>query len=1009
MRNLKKFLALVLAMMMVMSLMLTVNATSFEDDDKVETKFAEAVDVLTGIGIIKGFDNDGVTTFDPQGKVTRAQMAAFVYRIATNDAEEKQAHLYAGSGTRFTDVAEGAWYDGVVGYCADREIIVGYGDGTFRPWQEVTGTEALVMILRAVGYDQGKEFQGSAWAVNAYSRANDLKLLVNVDNTNYKSTLSDVATRELVAELLFQAGRKPTVTWTQALGYNDGSSTLLGPGTPNKSLLVKNYGLASMTGIIVGNQATGEKVTKLGVELSLTKEAGKITGTTASGVSYLTATSTDDLTAETKANASISFNLKTGLDQFGHKVDVWYKDGTNDPTKPLQVGEDAAGTKGTAIDDVYGTVYCARSLGTTSAVVYSDGVDLEVTATDTDLGKAIDNAGFTIGDKVNVSDGFDPIIEADKGDDVPVTHGDSDLYLLVSNGGGKLDLIVSMSIGVWDVQAVNNYSKPKSVTIDAGKDLTTASSDVTIQRSVKSTPVNTDHILVYGEDAISVGATMVVNKIYGTNRTKATGSVANVDMDAAAFFYGLDKITEEKTGTITAINGGKVTIRTDDGVETIEQSPLWNLAAANTIYNGSNALLLIGNTLTFVLDGNGEYLGVSKASNEPIMGAYGYWTQTGISGIKYFIQGVTRDGTVMNEEIDLATYQALFTTPAGDGEDANRNNKLPFLATKVGGDSSTSLTVVPKATASIGYDDYIVGEDKTTTSGSAGWEEFATDNNAKTTLVKGQTSFIESVGGVANTKVFLTDQTVYHVVTGYGDDLKVEHFTGLDDLLQGHDSISFNGYYFLAEDDTEHAVSMNNIVEEALLVNVKRVSPSSFYFNKDQSAATNSIDEKTADGKAVQLEMYEAGKNEAGSILVSMLDLSAGAGSKSTTGNAQQTTANKFYLASTDSSGYLELVEQKEGAKGYVYYSNGSNGELVNAGTAFGEISFLNESNDTVTLNAKDATVIDVATGAKDRGITDYASLRTAAEENKLEVAVLLTAAGGDTAAVIYVYNCTAR
>ena len=35
MRNLKKFLALVLAMMMTLSLMVTVNASSFKDDDDI--------------------------------------------------------------------------------------------------------------------------------------------------------------------------------------------------------------------------------------------------------------------------------------------------------------------------------------------------------------------------------------------------------------------------------------------------------------------------------------------------------------------------------------------------------------------------------------------------------------------------------------------------------------------------------------------------------------------------------------------------------------------------------------------------------------------------------------------------------------------------------------------------------------------------------------------------------------------------------------------------------------
>ena len=50
MRNLKKFLALVLAMMMAFSLMVTANAAilkDYADSSSVESKYATAVDILT--------------------------------------------------------------------------------------------------------------------------------------------------------------------------------------------------------------------------------------------------------------------------------------------------------------------------------------------------------------------------------------------------------------------------------------------------------------------------------------------------------------------------------------------------------------------------------------------------------------------------------------------------------------------------------------------------------------------------------------------------------------------------------------------------------------------------------------------------------------------------------------------------------------------------------------------------------------------------------------------------
>ena len=135
MRNLKKFLALVLAMMMTLSLMVTVNAKNveFDDGESVNDAFIDDLTVLAGMGVIQGMD-DG--SFAPQSTVTRAQMAAIVYRLRTGDASadpeyKDKSNMYAGYGD-FKDVKDTSWYAGYVGYCANAGIIIGDGDGNFR-------------------------------------------------------------------------------------------------------------------------------------------------------------------------------------------------------------------------------------------------------------------------------------------------------------------------------------------------------------------------------------------------------------------------------------------------------------------------------------------------------------------------------------------------------------------------------------------------------------------------------------------------------------------------------------------------------------------------------------------------------------------------------------------------------------------------------------------------------------------------------------------------------------
>ena len=195
MRNLKKFLAVALALAMTLSLMVTASA-GFTDADKIDSQYAESVAVLNGLGVFKGY-NDG--SFNPQGDITRAEVAAIIYRITTGDVEDKQAALYAGS-AQFSDVPATEWYAGYVGFCANAGYVNGYEDGTFRPTGKVTGFEALAMVLRAIGYDAQNEFSGAKWQDNIAWVANNREITKDVK----PGVLVGYASRELVAELLFE-------------------------------------------------------------------------------------------------------------------------------------------------------------------------------------------------------------------------------------------------------------------------------------------------------------------------------------------------------------------------------------------------------------------------------------------------------------------------------------------------------------------------------------------------------------------------------------------------------------------------------------------------------------------------------------------------------------------------------------------------------------------------------------------------------------------------------------
>ena len=208
MRNLKKILALVLALVMTMSVMAT---AAFTDAAEIDGAYDEAAEVLAGLKVFVG-RTDG--SFDPKASITRAEVAAIIYRIATGDVKDASVKLYT-EGADFTDT-KGHWAEGYIGYCNNAGFIAGYGNGKFGPNDKVTGMQAAAMILRAVGYDAQDEFTGANWDkyVAKYAQENGL-----FKNLKADVNLNKPVSREVVAEILFQAIQAPMVQWTPAFEY----------------------------------------------------------------------------------------------------------------------------------------------------------------------------------------------------------------------------------------------------------------------------------------------------------------------------------------------------------------------------------------------------------------------------------------------------------------------------------------------------------------------------------------------------------------------------------------------------------------------------------------------------------------------------------------------------------------------------------------------------------------------------------------------------------------------
>ncbi|MBR5472143.1 MAG: S-layer homology domain-containing protein [Oscillibacter sp.] len=166
----KKFLALVLALVMTMSLVtISAGAEDFTDDSKIT--YDEAVDVMTAIGVVGGYA-DG--SFNPQGTLTRGAAAKIICNMILGPTA---AGALATVEAPFKDVPADHVFSGYIAYCASEGIVGGYTDGTFKPAGTLTGYAFMKMLLGALGYDALTEgYTGANFAINVAKRALNIGL-----------------------------------------------------------------------------------------------------------------------------------------------------------------------------------------------------------------------------------------------------------------------------------------------------------------------------------------------------------------------------------------------------------------------------------------------------------------------------------------------------------------------------------------------------------------------------------------------------------------------------------------------------------------------------------------------------------------------------------------------------------------------------------------------------------------------------------------------------------------
>ncbi|MBE7052012.1 MAG: S-layer homology domain-containing protein [Ruminococcaceae bacterium] len=231
MKNLKKVLALVVALTMVLG---TVGFAAYTDVAEDAGEYT-AVSTLSSLGILTGYE-DG--TFKPDGDITRAEFSAVVCRALG-------AKVSGTAATPFTDVAADHWASGYIAYVAGQKIVNGMGDGTFAPDANVTVEQAVKMLVVALGFEpmaaqRGGYPTGYMVVANTYGITEGIAAAQTAN-----------ASRAIVSQLVYNALDVPMMEQT---GFGTQIEYQIQDGTNGKDYktLLTNLDVAKLDGVVIG-------------------------------------------------------------------------------------------------------------------------------------------------------------------------------------------------------------------------------------------------------------------------------------------------------------------------------------------------------------------------------------------------------------------------------------------------------------------------------------------------------------------------------------------------------------------------------------------------------------------------------------------------------------------------------------------------------------------------------------------------------------------------------------
>lgn len=176
----KKIMIVILSVFILLN-MIVVSAFGVEYNDIDISSDQEMYDVLSAYNIFRGYDTG---EFKYEKELTRGELAKVLSMLT---GYMKYSNIVT---TSFSDV-KGNWAEKYIAIAESIGISKGYSDGSFRPDDLVAYEDAITMLLRTMGYQDGNMIGN--YPDNYMNLANELGILARADDSAVNMTRGNMA------------------------------------------------------------------------------------------------------------------------------------------------------------------------------------------------------------------------------------------------------------------------------------------------------------------------------------------------------------------------------------------------------------------------------------------------------------------------------------------------------------------------------------------------------------------------------------------------------------------------------------------------------------------------------------------------------------------------------------------------------------------------------------------------------------------------------------------------